>query len=83
MSCSLRSADAGALCYASFDASINSTGKLRVEKAVLAVPGDHFGGWITTCVSASGISEDELVEGLRQVRGRSTRCADSDRQLTR
>jgi aspartate/methionine/tyrosine aminotransferase len=41
-----RPPDAGAICYARYDAAINSTAfaeKLRVEKSVLVVPGDHFG----------------------------------------
>ena len=41
-----RPPDAGAICYARYSANINSTEfaeKLRVEKDVLVVPGDHFG----------------------------------------
>jgi hypothetical protein len=41
-----RPPDAGAICYARYDADIGSTElaeKLRVEKSVLVVPGDHFG----------------------------------------
>ena len=38
--------DAGAICYTHYDAPVNSSEfaeKLRVEKSVLVVPGDHFG----------------------------------------
>ncbi len=38
--------DAGAICYVRYDADVNSSvfaEKLRAEKDVLVVPGDHFG----------------------------------------
>ena len=38
--------DAGAIVYVRYDHAINSTelvNRLRVEKSVLIVPGDHFG----------------------------------------
>jgi len=41
-----RPPDAGAICYTHYDAAIGSTAfaeKLRAEKSVLVVPGDHFG----------------------------------------
>jgi hypothetical protein len=41
-----RPPDAGAFCFTRYSANINSTEfaeKLRVEKDVLVVPGDHFG----------------------------------------
>lgn len=41
-----RPPDAGAICFTHYDADIGSTAfaeKLRVEKSVLVVPGDHFG----------------------------------------
>ena len=41
-----RPPDAGAICYARYDAGIGSAAfaeKLRAEKSVLVVPGDHFG----------------------------------------
>ncbi len=41
-----RRPDAGAICYARYDAPIGSTAlaeKLRTEKDLLIVPGDHFG----------------------------------------
>ena len=41
-----RPPDAGAFCFTRYSANINSTEfaeKLRVEKSVLVVPGDHFG----------------------------------------
>lgn len=43
---SYRPPDAGAICYARYDAPVGSTElaeKLRAEKDVLVVPGDHFG----------------------------------------
>ncbi len=43
---SFRAPDAGAICYARYRADINSTQlaeRLRKEKSVLVVPGDHFG----------------------------------------
>ena len=62
--------DAGAICYARYDASINSTEfaeKLRVEKSVLVVPGDHFGMDHYLRIGF-GNPEDELREGLGLVR---------------
>ena len=41
-----RAPDAGAICFARYDAPIGSVAfaeKLRVEKSVLVVPGEHFG----------------------------------------
>ncbi len=43
---SYRAPDAGAICYVRYDLDINSTElaeRLRAEKSVLVVPGDHFG----------------------------------------
>ena len=43
---SYRPPEAGAICYARYDAPVNSSElaeKLRAEKSVLVVPGDHFG----------------------------------------
>ena len=43
---SYRAPDAGAICYVRYDLDINSTQlaeRLRAEKSVLVVPGDHFG----------------------------------------
>lgn len=41
-----RPPDAGAICYVHYDLDVNSSDlaeRLRVEKSVLVVPGDHFG----------------------------------------
>ena len=43
---SYRPPDAGAICYVRYDAPVNSSElaeKLRADKSVLVVPGDHFG----------------------------------------
>jgi aspartate/methionine/tyrosine aminotransferase len=65
-----RPPDAGAICFARYDAPINSTEfaeKLRVEKDVLVVPGDHFG--MDRYVRLGfGNPEDELLEGLSRIR---------------
>jgi len=65
-----RPPDAGAICYAHYDAPVNSTEfaeKLRVEKDVLVVPGDHF-GMDRYLRLGFGNPEDELLEGLSRVR---------------
>ncbi len=65
-----RPPDAGAICYAHYDAPVNSSDfaeKLRVEKSVLVVPGDHF-GMDSYLRVGFGNPEDELLEGLRRVR---------------
>jgi aspartate/methionine/tyrosine aminotransferase len=65
-----RAPDAGAICYAHYDAPINSSDfaeKLRVEKSVLVVPGDHF-GMDHYLRLGFGNPEDELLEGLQRVR---------------
>ena len=65
-----RPPDAGAICYAHYDAPINSTEfaeKLRVEKSVLVVPGDHF-GMDHYLRLGFGNPEKELLEGLGRVR---------------
>ena len=65
-----RAPDAGAICYAHYDAPINSTDfaeKLRVEKSVLVVPGDHF-GMDHYLRLGFGNPEHELLEGLGRVR---------------
>jgi len=62
--------DAGAICYARYDAPINSTDfaeKLRTEKSILVVPGDHF-GMDHYLRLGFGNPKDELLEGLRRVR---------------
>lgn len=62
--------DAGAICYTRYDAPINSSAfaeKLRVEKSILVVPGDHF-GMDHYLRLGFGNPEDELLEGLDRVR---------------
>lgn len=65
-----RAPDAGAICYTHYDAPINSSDfaeKLRVEKSLLVVPGDHF-GMDHYLRLGFGNPEDELLEGLGRVR---------------
>ncbi len=65
-----RPPDAGAICYAHYDAPVNSSEfaeKLRVEKDVLVVPGDHF-GMDRYLRIGFGNPRDELVEGLGRIR---------------
>jgi len=65
-----RPPDAGAICYTHYDAPVNSSDfaeKLRVEKSVLVVPGDHF-GMDHYLRLGFGNPEDELLEGLGRVR---------------
>lgn len=65
-----RPPDAGAICYAAYDAPIGSTEfaeKLRVEKSVLVVPGDHF-GMDRYLRLGFGNPREELLEGLDRVR---------------
>lgn len=62
--------DAGAICYAHYEAPINSSDfaeKLRVEKSVLVVPGDHF-GMDEYLRIGFGNPEDELLDGLSRIR---------------
>jgi aspartate/methionine/tyrosine aminotransferase len=65
-----RPPDAGAICFARYDAPVDSSDfaeKLRVEKGVLVVPGNHFGmdGFIRI---GFGNPADELLEALGRVR---------------
>jgi len=65
-----RPPDAGAICYTHYNAPVNSTEfaeKLRVEKSVLVVPGDHF-GMDHYLRLGFGNPADELLEGLGRVR---------------
>ena len=65
-----RAPDAGAICYAHYDAPVNSTEfaeKLRTEKDVLVVPGDHF-GMDHYLRLGFGNPQDELMEALGRVR---------------
>jgi aspartate/methionine/tyrosine aminotransferase len=67
---SYRRPDAGAICYTRYDAPMGSTEfaeKLRVEKDVLVVPGDHF-GMDQYLRLGFGNPQDELVEGLDRIR---------------
>ena len=65
-----RPPDAGAICFARYDAPIDSSEfaeKLRVEKDVLVVPGDHFGmdGFVRI---GFGNPAEELLEALGRIR---------------
>jgi hypothetical protein len=65
-----RPPDAGAICFTRYDAPIDSSAfaeKLRAEKDVLVVPGDHFGmdGFVRI---GFGVPADELLEALGRVR---------------
>jgi aspartate/methionine/tyrosine aminotransferase len=65
-----RPPDAGAICFAHYDAPVGSSvfaEKLRVEKDVLVVPGDHFGmdGYVRI---GFGNPANELIEALGRVR---------------
>jgi aspartate/methionine/tyrosine aminotransferase len=65
-----RPPNAGAICYAHYDAPIGSTEfaeKLRVEKDVLVVPGDHF-GMDEYLRLGFGNPADELLDGLGRIR---------------
>ena len=65
-----RPPDAGAICYMRYDAPIGSTDfaeKLRVEKDVLVVPGDHFGMDHYLRIGFGNPAE-ELTEALDRVR---------------
>ncbi len=66
---SYRLPDAGAICYTRYHAEINSTAfaeKLRTEKSLLTVPGDHFGMDHYLRIGF-GNPEDQLREGLRRI----------------
>ena len=61
--------DAGAICYVRYDAPINSSElaeKLRAEKSVLVVPGDHF-GMDHYLRLGFGPPEHELLEALEKM----------------
>ena len=65
-----RPPDAGAICFAHYDAPVNSSEfaeKLRVEKDVLVVPGDHFGMDEYVRIGF-GNPATELLEALGRVR---------------
>ena len=65
-----RPPDAGAICFVRYDAAVNSTDfaeKLRVEKDVLVVPGDHFGMDHYLRIGF-GNPPEELLEALGRIR---------------
>ena len=65
-----RRPDAGAICYTHYDALVNSSEfaeRLRVDKSLLVVPGDHF-GMDHFIRLGFGNPEDELLEGLGRLR---------------
>jgi len=65
-----RPPDAGAICFTHYDAPVNSSDfaeKLRAEKSVLVVPGDHF-GMDHYLRLGFGNPQDELLEGLERIR---------------
>jgi hypothetical protein len=60
---------AGAICYIKYGMKINSSElaeKLRKQKSVLVVPGDHFfmDGYMRI---GTGMAKDRLLEGLRRI----------------
>lgn len=66
---SYRPPDAGAICYMRYRPDVNSSDlaeKLRVEKDVLVVPGDHF-GMDSFLRIGFGPPQDELMEALGRV----------------
>ncbi|MEZ4415544.1 MAG: aminotransferase class I/II-fold pyridoxal phosphate-dependent enzyme [Gemmatimonadota bacterium] len=66
---SYRLPQAGAICYVRYDAPINSTElaeRLRTERDVLVVPGDHFGMDHYLRIGI-GPPEELLLEGLERV----------------
>jgi len=73
-----RPPDAGAICYMRYDAPIGSTEfaeKLRLEKDVLVVPGDHF-GMDRYLRIGFGNPPKELVAALERVRDAFDEVAD-------
>lgn len=66
---SYRPPDAGAICYLRYRPEVNSSEfaeKLRVEKDLLVVPGDHF-GMDRYLRLGFGNPRDELMEGLGRI----------------
>ncbi|MHC5066562.1 MAG: aminotransferase class I/II-fold pyridoxal phosphate-dependent enzyme, partial [Planctomycetota bacterium] len=70
-------AEAAAIAFARYDRDINSTElveKLRDEKSVLIVPGDHFG--IDRCLRISfGLPKEYLTGGLDRINEGLLSCA--------
>ncbi|MFH1763987.1 MAG: aminotransferase class I/II-fold pyridoxal phosphate-dependent enzyme [Gemmatimonadota bacterium] len=66
---SYRPPDAGAICYIRYRSQVNSSvfaEKLRTEKDLLVVPGDHF-GMDRYLRIGFGNPRDELLEGLGRI----------------
>ena len=66
---SYRTPGAGAICYVRYDAPINSTEfaeRLRTQRDVLVVPGDHFGMDHYLRIG-TGPPEELLVEALNRM----------------
>jgi len=66
---SYRPPDAGAICYLRYSTAVNSSEfaeKLRAEKDLLVVPGDHF-GMDRYLRLGFGNPRDELMEGLGRI----------------
>ena len=66
---SYRPPDAGAICYLRYRPEVNSSEfaeKLRAEKALLVVPGDHF-GMDRYLRLGFGNPKEELMEGLGRI----------------
>lgn len=66
---SYRPPDAGAICYMRYRSHVNSSvfaEKLRAEKDLLVVPGDHF-GMDRYLRIGFGNPRDELMEGLSRI----------------
>ncbi len=66
---SYRPPDAGAICYMRYRSNVNSSvfaEKLRTEKDLLVVPGDHFGMDHYLRIGF-GNPRDELMEGLSRI----------------
>lgn len=66
---SYRPPDAGAICYMRYRSEVNSSAfaeKLRVEKSLLVVPGDHFGMDHYLRIGF-GNPRDELMDGLGRI----------------
>jgi aspartate/methionine/tyrosine aminotransferase len=64
-----RPPDAGAICYIRYHSEVNSSDfaeKLRAEKDLLVVPGDHF-GMDHYLRLGFGNPRDELMEGLDRI----------------
>jgi aspartate/methionine/tyrosine aminotransferase len=64
-----RPPDAGAICYVRYQTDVNSSElaeKLRAEKSLLVVPGDHF-GMDRYLRLGFGNPRDELLDALERI----------------